>query len=348
MSKDNTSEEKSLPASPKKLKDLRKKGRIARSTDMVAGAGTVAAFLFLTSATGAFTRSFQETVQTIMGVMELPFRLAAAEAAKTIVFNLGYYIAALIFIVVSVVFAANLAINRGFLFSLDAIKFDFNKLNPVEGFQRIFSMRSAVELAKNIIKIGLLLVFSIYALIGGLKAAFSIPYCGIKCLGPVAHQLALPIIITAAVIFLLSGIIDVAIQNWLFMRDQRMTKSEAKRERKEEEGSPEIRQTQRRLRRRFLQLEKYTDADATIFIEGISAAVGLRFVRTETPLPVIVCKAKGERVIDLINFAHQQKIPIYFDDEFASNLSSKAEIGATLTQVFFEAFIKALKATGQL
>jgi type III secretion protein U len=349
MSKSDTSEEKTLPASAKKLKDLRKKGRISRSNDMVSGAATTVACFYLMITANSFSHDFRTTVNVIFNLQNAPFDLASSEALNTLGVFLGLYLATLIVIVVCVVIVANIVINRGFLFSLDPIKLDFNKMNPVEGFQRIFSVRTAVELAKNIIKIGLLCGFCLAALASGLKAAFSIPFCGFNCVGPVANQIAFPMIMIAVSIFILAGMIDILLQTWLFKRDQRMTKTEAKRERKDEEGSPEVRTTQRRLRRRLLQqASKYTEADATIVIEGLSTAIGLRFVRNETPLPIIVCKGRGEQASDILNIAQGQKTPIHFDDEFATKLAQRADIGSSLTETFFEAFIKALKATGQI
>ena len=270
MSSKDTSEEKTLPASPKKLKDLRKKGQISRSNDMVAGAATTAACFFLALTEDRFSHNFRSAVDIVFDLQNTPFEFASSEAMKTLRVLLGSYLALLVTVVVSVVIVTNIVINRGFLFALDPIKFDLNKLNPVEGIQRIFSVRTAVELAKNVVKIALLFSLCLAALSGGLNAAFSIPFCGILCVGPVANQIARPMIIIAVTIFIFAGLIDVVLQRWLFMRDQRMTKTEAKRERKDEEGSPEVRTMQRRLRRRLLQqFSRYTEADATIFIEGI-------------------------------------------------------------------------------
>ena len=349
MSSKDTSEEKTLPPSPKKLKDLRKKGQIPRSNDMVTGVATTAACLFLAATADRFSHDFKLAVEILFDLRNTPFQFASGEALKTLRVLLGSYLALLVTIVVSMAIVTNLVINRGFLFALDPIKFDLNRLNPVEGIQRIVSVRTAVELAKNITKIALLSSLCLAALAGGLNAAFSIPFCGIRCIGPVSNRLLLPMIIIAVTIFIFAGLIDVVLQRWLFLRDQRMTKTEAKRERKDEEGSPEVRTAQRRLRRRFLaQFSKYTEADATIFIEGFSTVVGLRFVRNETPLPVIVCKGRGEQASEILYAAQLQKSPIFFDDDFAVRLTQRADVGSSLTEVFFEPFIKAMKAMGQI
>lgn len=343
----DTSEEKTLPPSAKKLKDMRKKGRVSRSTDMVAGASTTVAAIFLALTAGMFTESFRNSAHIIFGLQSYPFEVASWGAVKALGLYFGVYLALLLMIVVAVVIATNIVINGGVLFSFDPIKLDFNRLNPVEGLKRIFSVRTAVELSKNLIKIALLFSLCLVALVQGLNAIFSVPFCGLTCVGPVANRIAAPLIGIAIAILLLSGLIDIALQRWLFRRDNRMTKTEAKRERKDEEGSPEVRTTMRRMRMRFMQpSSRYSEEDATIFIEGFSTAVGLRFVRNETPLPIVVCKARGSSASDTLYAAQGQKI--HFDDDFAVGLAQKLEVGAPLTEAFFEPFIRALKVTGQI
>lgn len=345
----DTSEEKTLPPSAKKLKDLRKKGRISRSSDMVSGVTTTVICIYLGLTTNWFFENFRVTVAALSSLQNAPFYFAADATRRALTTSFGYYLAILLTIVVSVVVVTNMIVNRGILFSMDPMKLDLSKLNPVEGFKRIFSMRSAVELSKNLIKTGLLFSFSLIALASGLRATFLVPFCGIDCVAPTVKQIAYPMITVAMVIYLLGGLIDVALQNWLFRRDQRMTKTEAKRERKDEEGSPEVRTMQRRLRTILLQrASKYTVVDATIFVEGFSTAVGIRFVRNETPLPIIVCKGRGSLASDLLYVAQAQRTPVHFDDELATRLAQRSEIGSTLREEFFEGFISALKATGQI
>jgi type III secretion protein U len=348
MAKNDTSEEKTLPPSPKKLRDLRKKGQIARSTDMVTGVATTGAALYLVGTASGFSRDFEITTRVVFDLQNAPFELAASEALAALGVFVGLYLAGLSAVVAGCVIIANVIVNKGFLFSLDPMKLSFDKLNPIEGFQRLVSVRSAVELVKISLKAALLVSLCLIAMTSGLQAIFSIPFCGVECVGPILGRVATPMIVIAIAILLFAGIIDVAVQTWLFRRDQRMSKTEAKRERKDEEGSPEVRTAQKRQRSRFLQTAShYTEEDATIFIEGHSVAVGLRFVRNETPLPVIVCKGRGEQAARLLAAA-QGRVAIHFDDEFASGLAQRAELGGTLPEAYFPNFIKALQETGQL
>ena len=75
-----------------------------------------------------------------------------------------------------------------------------------------------------------------------------------------------------------------------------------------------------------------------------------RFVRVFLSRGVawIVCKGKGEQASEILYAAQLQKTPIFFDDDFAARLAQRADVGSSLTEVFFEPFIKAMKALGQI
>ena len=346
MSSSGTSEEKSLPPSAKKLKDLRKKGQISRSTDIIVAFTTVGSFLYLWMSFSSFVASYRSAVWRLIGIRQSDFHSAASEGVIIFTEELGGYVAVLVLLVVLLVIVGNIIVNKGFLFSFDPIKLDLNKLNPVEGFKRMVSLRSLIDIVKNLIKITLFLSISVFVLWFSIRAPLYVPYCGMTCFETVMSSLITPILMAASAILILGGILDISIQQWLFKRQQRMTKTEMKRERKDQDGSPEVKQSQKRARQRLLRENtQYSEKDATLFIEGTSAIVGLRFVRGETPLPIVVCKAKGGRSSAILSHATASKTPVFFDDEFADGLFGKIEVGNPINEAFFEPFINAFKAT---
>src|SRR5262249_23819594 len=153
------------------------------------------------------------------------------------------------------------------------------------------------------------------------------------------------LLFVAVMLLLFAGLLDINIQRWLFQRQHKMTRSEAKRDRREEEGSPEVRSYRGRLRQGILQTSSiFGPSDATIMIEGSDSIVGVRYVRGQTPIPVIVCKGRGSRFTEIANIALEKKIPKYFDEALASGLYRSHEPGGALTDLYFEPFIKAMKA----
>lgn len=316
---------------------------------MVAALSTTGAMIFLWLSFRSFASSFQEATQKVAQAGEVEFHDAVQRSVTTLWSNLGIYVTMLIVIIIGLVIVGNIIINKGFLFSLETIKFDLNKLNPIEGFKRIFSLRSLVDLIKNIIKIIVFLGLCIFVLWASFSAPFQVPFCGVSCFNSVMALLLTPIIIIACVMMLFSGAVDVGLQGWLFRRQQRMTKTEAKRERKDQEGAPEIKSVQRRMRQQLLnENNTYSAEDATLFIEGTSEVAGIRFMPGETPLPIVVCKGRGSKSDEILMYAYHNKKPIHIDEELASGLVRKIEVGSPLTEAFFEPFIRAMRLAGQL
>jgi type III secretion protein U len=126
-----------------------------------------------------------------------------------------------------------------------------------------------------------------------------------------------------------------------------MTRTEAKKDHKDQEGAPEIRTRRRRARNQLLQSASHTAAP-TIVIEGDKAVVGMRFVRFETPLPYVVSKGAGNRAGQILADAADAGVPVYFNDDLAAQLFRRLEIGAILPEEFFDDFILALKSTGKI
>ena len=345
MSSDETSEERSLPPSRRKLRELRKKAEIPRSADMVAGAATSAALVFLWLRGRDFIAQFKAAVLSILNLDRHDFNVTAYDAIVILFTSAAQFVGALIAVVLFTVIATNILVNRGVLFSMEPIKFNLNRVNPLEGFKRMFSIKSAMEALKSLIKIVPFLALSVLLFASSLNAAFYVPFCNADCLLSVFGGIIKPIVILAIVILLLAGVLDIGIQQWLFLRRQKMTKSEARRDHRETEGSPELRQAHRRLRGELVERpRRYAEEEATIFIAGTDTIVGVRFVRGETPVPVIVTKATGQKALDMRELALDRKIPVYTDDELSGRLFQKLEIGQSITEEFFKPFVKALVA----
>jgi type III secretion protein U len=344
MSSDQTTEERSLPPSQRKLKELRKKAHVSRSSDMVAGAAGAAALLYLWLETHPFIARFKGAISAITKP-DRDLSVNAYDAAVILFSSAAQFVVGLFAVVMFTVIATNILVNRGFLFSLEPVKFDLGKINPAEGLKRMFSIRTAIEALKGGVKLAIFLTLSVILFAASMRAAFHVPYCDADCFATVFGGILKPIIILAIALLLLGGIIDVSIQQWLFLRQHKMTKSEAKRDHKETEGAPELRQNQRRLRGEMLEgTRRYKPEEATVFIEGADTIVGLRFVRGETPVPVVVTKAQGQNAIELKDLALDNKIPVYADDELSSSLFQQIDAGRPIKEEFFQPFIKALIA----
>lgn len=348
---DKGSEEKSQPGSEKKIRDSRKKGQVAKSQDMITALVVLACTVYLGFAASDVTASvnalFDEVASTLMKkdlIFSESWPVLVAKAVDVLMSATFPLLAVIIFVVVM----GNLIIMKGFLFSTDPIKPDVNRLNPVDGFKRLFSARNVVEFLKSIFKVIVLGAALIVVYRNSLPYLLGTPTCGAPCIFASFKLLFIPITITAVLAFFLSGLIDLLLQRWLFAREMRMSHSEVKRERKDIEGSPEIRKERNRLRHALQASSSARGANMASVMIGApgSWTVGLRYVRGETKVPVVVFVAAADKAQEVWTPENRSNIPHVYDPALSRDIAQRSRIGEALPDLFFERIARILVKEG--
>ncbi len=339
----DSSEEKSLPPSEKKLREGRKKGQIAKSTDMVSAVIMVflVAYLILgwPVMRGAFERMFDTAGQaaaqggtniwgpaiqdtwSAMGVIMLPIYLVSFFA----------------------IFLGSVVSNKGIVIAFEQIKPDLKKIHPAEGFKKIFSIKNFTEFLKALVKSMILLLTLGFAGYFGFRAMMQVPLCESDCGDEVLIMVVAPLVFGTLGLFILSALIDVSLQKWLFTREMRMTHSEMKREMKEIYGDPMVRRARNEIRRGIAndtdsgKASGYLKArvPTVVICSGNMAAIGLRYVPGETPAPVVLVKATGARASMLIANAVNAGIHVANEPETAAALLQQGRIDAFVPESLF-------------
>lgn len=347
MSQDS-SEEKSLPASDKKLRDARKKGQIAKAPDFASGLamlvllGTLwlgGEWLFAAMRHGLDLAAQAAALPDSEPLARVPSDMARLAAPLLLVPLLLSLVAIVLF---------QVAANRGPIVALEPLKPKLENIDPFKGMKRLFGMRNWVELAKSLVKAALFGVALALGTAGALGSAAQSSLCGLACLAPVLKAALTPLVWSAIAIMLLAGLADLLLQRWLFLREMRMTKTEAKRERKDQDGSPEIKGARSRLRRQATTGERLGLSRAVVLIAGDGYAVGLRYVPGETEVPIVVCRGRGAQAANLMADARGQDIPLYHDPDLAAGLAARTAPGEAVPPPLFKGVATAMFATGVL
>ncbi|WP_416068728.1 MULTISPECIES: EscU/YscU/HrcU family type III secretion system export apparatus switch protein [unclassified Rhizobium] len=341
----DTSEEKTHAATPHKLNEARKKGQIAHSSDFVRAVATCAGFGYLWLRGSVVQDKCQEALLVVDNLQNLPFNLAVRQALVLLIELTFETVGPLLGTLVAAVILAGLIANGGFVFSLEPIKPNLEKINPFEGLKRVASARSAVEAGKTQFKVMVLSASFLLFLLGTWKTMVYLPICGIGCIGLVFTQVKLLSAIGAAAL-LIGGLIDLLLQRALFLREMRMTKSEVARQLKEQEGTPELKSERRRLREESAHDPPLGVHRATLVVRGKGILVGMRYVRGESGVPVLVCRAAGEAASELLNEARALRVYVVDDHVLAHQLISTTKLGDAVPAQCFESVAKALFAAG--
>jgi type III secretion protein U len=241
----------------------------------------------------------------------------------------------LLVVVFAVAVVMGMAATLGPIFSFENVKLDFEHISPMKGAKRIFSSRNVIEFAKSLVKVVVLTAAFWTVLRGFIPPLFQTPSCGEGCLGQMLVSTLQPLALTAVIIFVIIGVLDMPFQRHLFLREMRMSLTEKKRELKEQDGNPQIKAQRRRLQFMFAKKKVRKGVrHAAVVIAQEDRVVGLLYHREEAPVPLICSKARGQAGDEMVAEARRLGIPVAEDASLVDLLIRQA-IGNRIPQDTF-------------
>jgi len=244
-----------------------------------------------------------------------------------------------------VAIAANVS-QIGFLFTLEPIKPNMDKINPVEGAKKIFCMKNLFEFFKNVVKV-VFLSYLIYKIImASIPELLTLCYGTIDDIFPCLKLMLKRLAYYTAFGYIVIAVVDRLFQGRNFTKEMMMTKDEVKREYKEMEGSQEIKQAQRDFRNEILNGPDPAPAakKANVVITNPThLAIGIRYNPEEAPLPYIVV-AGADRYAKIIReTALAEGIPIMENVPLAHALWNKGHVEDIIPEDLIEPVAEVLK-----
>lgn len=338
--------EKTEKATPKKLRDARKKGQVAKSQDfpsaftfIVSIAATILSAKYLFQHMGGYLVSiFQRSNSNI----DLENRAGSflSEALLTIL-NCSWPIMVLttcVGILVSFLIV-------GPLFSFEAMKFDPKRLNPVTNIKNMFKFKTLFELLKSIFKIAGA-VFLIYSVVWNslpdIVATATLPVIGSA---QVFSDFLIKVIIRVGIFFLAIAIFDLIFQKRNFEKEMRMEKFEVKQEYKDTEGDPHIKSR----RRQTAQEIAYQEGPASvkraraIITNPTHIAVAIDYKSEAEPAPRILTMGQGVMADLIIKAAIEYHVPIMRNVVLAQVLFQKGKISDYIPEETYQAVAEILR-----
>ena len=333
-------------ASPFKLEEARKRGQVAKSSDMLSLAVMLVATIGLFALAPTALRSVGNIL--IKGMATGTTRLDNASDAANLV-STGFFlalqaIAPLLFALVVVVVAAQI-LQTGPVFSATPLKPDWSRLNPITGFKRLLSMKLLYEAGKSVFKLLALIMIAygaIHALVPGLVQfhAASVKTF-VFALFDTAGSLAAKLCAVLAVF----ALVDVVFSRWDYMRNLRMSRREMVDEQKHREGDPRIKARLRELRHEFLQRSRAVNnvpkADVLI-TNPTHIAIALRYRHGESPAPQLLAKGAGGLARRMRDLAYRSNVPIVHSPALARALFKEVEQEAYVPERWYPQIAKIL------
>ncbi|MGZ0049739.1 flagellar biosynthesis protein FlhB [Brevibacillus gelatini] len=337
--------EKTEKPTPKKREDARKKGQVAKSREL-SPAIVLTSFFFLLTMIGP---SMFSTFQNIMRESLTTYTSwqLNEENLQVIVKAMTYEAIKIVGPVLGMVFLIAFAVNYlqvGWKISTETLQIKLEKLDPIKGAKRIFSMRSLVELLKSLLKISACMYVA-YVILWNAKE--QITQLSLLPLGSILSFTASEVtslgIYIGLLLFILA-ILDYVYQRYEHEKNLRMSKQDIKDEHKQSEGDPlikgKIRERQRSmaLRRMMQELPK---ADV-IITNPTHFAVAIRYDASAMSAPTVIAKGQDYLALKIREIAKKHRIVTMENKPLARALYSKVEIGQQIPEEMFKAVAEVL------
>ncbi|HWE56936.1 MAG TPA: flagellar biosynthesis protein FlhB [Acidimicrobiales bacterium] len=335
-------DDKTEKPTPKRKKEARRKGQIARSPDVSSWFIMLAASMIIPMLFKSADAKLKSLINQSVSVMQNPSpagSLVIMEKGLTDVLALTLPVVGA-FAVIGV--AANVA-QAGLAFSTHALAPKWNKLNPMTGVKNIFSAQSAWQLAKQLIKL-IALVGIAYSTVHGMgtKMVGATP-----ALGPVVSYTGNRLIslvreVSAAGVVL--ALADYGWQKRKLNRTLKMTKHEVKEEFKQQEGDRlvkgQIRKRQYSMSRSRM-MAAVVGADV-IVVNPTHYAVALKYEASRGMAPVVVAKGMDELALRIRDVGRQNKVPVVEDPPLARAVYAACDIDQSIPPELFLAVARLL------
>jgi flagellar biosynthetic protein FlhB len=330
---------------PKRRAEARKRGQAARSAEVGTAlvlAATVATLVALAprllgQLEGLVTQGIAHAATPDLVSRDgLPELLGWALGAALSIFAPFAAVAAVIGLVAGIA-------QVGLRASPRAVAPSFKKLDPVQGFKRLFGPQSAFEAAKTIVKLGIVAgaaLLAVWPRLPELSVVVGMPPA--EMLGRISS------IVLAILLWVIGAFVVVALVDWLWQRRRherslKMTREEVRREARDADVSPEVRG---RLKRRQVELARrrmlaeVPTADVVV-TNPTHYAVALRYDGSK-PAPEVVAKGRGHVAVAIRRLAEEHGVPVLRNAPLARALYREVDLGQLIPEAFFGAVAEVL------
>ena len=344
MAEDSAAERTEQPT-PKRLEKARAKGQVPQSEELT----SIVTILVLVAAIALLRSNLMQWMQAEISD-GMSCRSSVFADTQTFLAFVHEKTVGILLVMTPILAAMTVAsvatcIGVGGLnFAPSAIEFKFSQLNPISGFGKLVNGRSLVRLVTSILKLVLVAMIAWYYLWDKLPVLASLRWAWSGQMLAAIAQIILGLMIRMGLALLVVALADVFYQKWKYTHDLKMTRQEVKQERKESEGSPEVKGRIRRIQyetaaRRMLQeVPKAT----VVLVNPTHVAVALRYEAKAMDAPVMVAKGADELAERIREIARAHGVPIVSRPELARTIYATVKPGQPVPENLYVAVAEVL------
>ena len=343
--------EKTEPATPRKMEQAREEGKVPQSRELSTFTLLMAAVLSFSMVGSFFVRSVADLLKS---ALKLDTQLAFdSNMLVPRFFDLAEEMLILLFVLIGLVWFVALVTPlalSGINISSKGLSPNFERLNPITGLGRLFSLNSLVELIKSIAKSVVIGGIAIWVIMREVDDFMMLSRMPIEHALQMAGDLILFCFFVIAGSTILLVIMDVPYQLWNYYKQLRMTKDEVKREMKESDGDPMVKARIRRLQQeaaRNRMMSSIPDSNVVV-TNPQHYAVALKYDPATMRAPKVMAKGLGLVAAKIREIAQEHKIPIFEAPPLARALYRHAELESEIPAALYSAVAEILAYLHQL
>lgn len=345
MADEKKEQERTEEATPRRREEVREKGQVAKSRELASVAVLGASLVyFYFGASGLMTR--------IMDMMKAHFIRAGSltltiDTLPSFVIEMALQSSAILAPFLIMVVVAGLAANLlqvGFMFSPKSIAPKFSKIDPLKGFERMFSLRSLSELVKSVLKIIIIAMVAWLTVRSEIASTLPLMDQDANAILIYISRVSFKILAMTCWVLLALAVLDYVYQKWEFERSIKMTKQEIRDENKQTEGDPLIKSRIRRLQReaaRKRMMAAVPKADVVI-TNPQHLAVALHYAPEKMNAPVVVAKGADFMAAKIREIAASHRIPIIENKPLAHLLYRLVQLDQAIPETLYKAVAEIL------
>lgn len=332
-------DEKTEQATPKKRRDERKKGNIFLSKDVVVVASLLGTFFSLKLLFPGMYEAISTFLIRYMNYASTKTEVTAefvSDMTREMIITFVRVCVPLLMIAVLLAIVATAAQTK-LLFSTDALKPKFSRLSPLQGFKRLFSSKSLVEVLKGIIKITIL-IWIMYSFFIGQLINFE-RTLKLDLISSTAFVLdcIIKLVMKVSIAFVAISAFDYFYQWWDYEKQLKMSKQEVKEEYKQTEGNPQIKGKIKELQRRMAMsrmMQSVPTADV-VLRNPSHFAVALKYDGEKDAAPIVVAKGQDEIAFRIIKIAEENGVQVVENKPVARALYAMTKVSGMIPEEFY-------------
>ncbi|MCE5236815.1 MAG: flagellar biosynthesis protein FlhB [Clostridiaceae bacterium] len=339
--------EKTERATPKKRREARERGQIIKSHDLVTALSLLLIFLALSAFGYTMVNGLSGLLKGFLGAgASLPKSYDIA-SMRSLLGGVVLRMAYILLIPLAAAFLGALVFNYlqvGFLFSTKAAAPKFSRINMIEGFKRIFSRKTLVELLKSILRLAILVKVGYDQYMLQVQMTPQLMRGEVALTASQTMEMLLSMGFKLAIALAVFAPFDYLYQWWSYERELRMTKQELRDEYKLTEGNP---QTKSRIRQKQRQMsgarmmQAVAEADVVI-TNPTHFAVALSYKEGVNKAPVVVAKGTDYLAKKIRERAAELRIAVVENRELARGLYFFCDINQEVPEDMYQAVAEVL------